>query len=70
MDRGLETGAESKPVSQRFTDSRLQKAETVTVSQLEQSNPEGSRVCLCASVFSGKSHLKTADVKGGEFAFE
>lgn len=27
-------------------------------------------MCLCASVFSGKSHLKTADVKGGEFNFE
>lgn len=42
------------------------KAETVTLSLLlEESNPEGSSVCLRVCISSsGKLHLQTVDVKG------
>ena len=47
----METGRGSKPVSQRFTDSRLQRPKAVALSlPWEKPNPEGSGVCVCMCV--------------------
>lgn len=67
--RGGDTGRGSKPVSQRFTDSWLQRrknSHTVTAARGAKSWGITS-VCLCALISnSGELHLKTVDdVKKG-----